>query len=109
MTRILGLVGAWALLASPFFCLAGVLAHGCGDCPDRTSCHHETDCPDDPCGLVVLRTDRVHAGPLNILELVATTTPVNGTSGSGDLAPAAPRHPSSWDPPQTRAMAPLRI
>jgi hypothetical protein len=108
MTRILGLVGVWALLASPFFCLVGVLAHGCGDCPDRVSCHHETGCPDDPCGAIVLRSDRTHAGPVNTLAVVATTAPTAGAFDPGHLPLAAPSHLSS-DPPRTRILTPLLI
>jgi hypothetical protein len=44
------LVTLWAMLVAPSTCGSGLLEHACAD-DAQDLCHHENDCPTDPCNL----------------------------------------------------------
>lgn len=51
---IMTFLALWVLLLSPGLCLSGALEHFCADSPAGSSCEHENDCANDPCGEILL-------------------------------------------------------
>jgi len=49
-------IAIW-MLALRSLCLAGVLEHICGDCPESITCGHEENCAADPCVETLQRPD----------------------------------------------------
>jgi len=48
--HIFMLVTLWTMLVAPSTCGGGLLEHACAD-DSQDQCHHENDCPTDPCNL----------------------------------------------------------
>jgi len=44
------MIALWTLLVAPVTCGGGLLGHACAD-GGRDLCHHENDCPSDPCNV----------------------------------------------------------
>jgi hypothetical protein len=71
MLRLAALLAmAWALMAVPALCFAGVFLHPC-DCGTSVDCAHEEDCSDDPCTDALVRQDS-QGGHL-VLDILGTT------------------------------------
>lgn len=48
--HIFMLVTLWTMLVAPSTCGSGLLEHACND-DAQDLCHHENNCPTDPCNL----------------------------------------------------------
>jgi hypothetical protein len=101
-------VVAWALVAVPALCVAGILAHGCA-CEDEVACAHETDCEVDPCSELVARTDE-SVDLLGLTPAVIDALPIGVPSMAGPGSSVAPTPPPRVprSAPAQRS-APLRL
>ncbi len=80
-------LASWALLALPALCAAGVIGHTC-DCVSESACvcqtddghdsgcGHESECPDDPCSIHVVRPERQNDNTAPVLLPVASITTI---------------------------------
>lgn len=75
----------WALLATPALCMGGVITHVCEcaadptctcepGCGEESGCQHESGCSDDPCNIIVARSERQGN------DVVAVFQPATGSS-----------------------------
>lgn len=61
----------WALVAMSSLCTMGVIGHVC-DCGEATECHHESECPSDPCNTLTAVSYSHHSHHLKLPALVVT-------------------------------------
>jgi len=79
------LMALWTMLVAPSTCGSGLLEHACDDNVQEL-CHHESDCPTDPCNLagsvtvVIKSITKVKVALLNISVPVTLQMPLDGVT-----------------------------
>lgn len=90
------LVALWTLLVAPATCGGGLLAHACAE-ESGAACHHENDCPADPCNVA----HDVTAVAKTVVKADLTITVLTPSGAHLVLAPA---HPAATATPTLAAL-----
>ena len=112
MTRVVLLALAiWAFLLMPQLCAAGLLLHGCDDCPVADEpCGSKCDASDDPCDMVVVAKSEQ---PVTRIELAAidlgSGINLDSESDASEFRIVSATFPAARKLPFAESDIPLRI